>query len=225
MAASYHIDTSKYSLTEMKKDLLSRDLIPSRLPLKDHLQSRFQILEDLGIHTLGDVITALKDNKKIREFSALTGINENYLTLLRREANSYLPKPVPLDKFSGIEVCDIQQLGAAGIKNSRHIFEVVKNNPDPGILSHEIGVSPETLSELVGLSDLVRAYGVGPVFARILYDMGIHSIGEFRSYTPQQVIDLYENKTGKKADFSTSDIKFSLDLVQVLDLGKENSEI
>jgi len=33
------------------------------------------------------------------------------------------------------------------------------------------------------------------------------------------VIDIYEIKTGKKADFSTSDIKFSLDLVQVLDLG------
>ncbi|RLC99602.1 MAG: hypothetical protein DRI65_17070, partial [Chloroflexota bacterium] len=63
------------------------------------------------------------------------------------------------------------------------------------------------------------AYGVGPAFARILYDTGIHSISEFRSYSPRQVIDLYENKTGKKADFSTSDIKFSLALVQVLDLG------
>jgi len=35
------------------------------------------------------------------------------------------------------------------------------------------------------------------------------------------VIDVYESKTGKKAGFSISDIKFSLDLVQVLDPGKE----
>ena len=219
MAASYHIDTSKYSLQEMKEDLLSRDLIPSRLPLKEGLTSNFQILEGEGIQTLGDLISALKNKKKIGEFSSASGISEKYLTLLRREANSYLPNPVPLDKFSGFEEKDINKLAAAGVKNSRHLFEIMKDNLDAGTFPAEFGVSSEILFELAGLSDLVRAYGVGPAFARILYDTGIHSISEFRSYSPQQVIDLYEKKTGKKADFSTSDIKFSLDLVQVLDFG------
>ena len=219
MAASYHIDTSKYSLQEMKEDLLSRDLIPSRLPLKEGLTSNFQILEGEGIQTLGDLISALKNKKKIGEFSSASGISEKYLTLLRREANSYLPNPVPLDKFSGFEEKDINKLAAAGVKNSRHLFEIVKDNLDSGSLPAKFGVSSEILIELAGLSDLVRAYGVGPAFARILYDIGIHSISEFRSYSPQQVIDFYEKKTGKKADFSTSDIKFSLDLVQVLDFG------
>jgi len=219
MATSYHIDTSKYSLQEMKEDLLSRDLIPSRLPLKEGLESNFQILEGEGIQTLGDLISALKNKKKIGEFSSASGISEKYLTLLRREANSYLPNPVPLDKFSGLEEKDINKLAAAGVKNSRHLFEIMKDNLDAGTFPAEFGVSSEILFELAGLSDLVRAYGVGPAFARILYDTGIHSISEFRSYSPQQVIDLYEKKTGKKADFSTSDIKFSLDLVQVLDFG------
>ena len=219
MPASYHIDTSKYSLRAMKEDLLSRDLIPSRLPLKEGLVSSFQILEGEGIQTLGDLITALKNKKKIGEFSSASGLSEKYLTLLRREANSYLPNPVPLDKFSGFEEKDITKLAAAGVKNSRHLFEIVKDNLDSGSLPAKFGVSQEFLSELAGLSDLVRAYGVGPAFARILYDTGIHSISEFRTYTPRQVIDLYEKKTGKKADFSTSDIKFSLDLVQVLDIG------
>jgi hypothetical protein len=219
MAASYHIDTSKYSLREMKEDLLSRDLIPSRRPLKEGLESNFQILEGEGIQTLGDLITVLKNKKKIGEFSSASGISEEYLTLLRREANSYLPNPVPLDKFSSFEEKDITKLAAAGVKNSRHLFEIVKANTGTGSLPAKFGVSQEFLSELAGLSDLVRAYGVGPAFARILFDTGIHSISEFRSYTPRQVIDLYEKKTGKKADFSTSDIKFSLDLVQVLDIG------
>ncbi len=219
MPASYHIDTSKYSLREMKEDLLSRDLIPSRLPLKEGLVSSFQILEGEGIQTLGDLITALKNKKMIGEFSSASGISEKYLTLLRREANSYLPNPVPLDKFPGFEEKDINKLAAAGVKNSRHLFELVKANTGSGSLPAKFGVSQEFLSELAGLSDLVRAYGVGPAFARILYDTGIHSISEFRTYTPRQVIDLYEKKTGKKADFSTSDIKFSLDLVQVLDIG------
>jgi len=219
MAASYHIDTSEYSLQKMKEDLLSRDLIPSRLPLKEGLESNFQILEGEGIQTLGDLISALKNKKKIGEFSSASGISEKYLTLLLREANSYLPNPVPLDKFSGFEEKDIAKLAAAGVKNSRHLFELMKENMGSGSLPTKFGVSREFLSELAGLSDLVRAYGVGPAFARILYDTGIHSISEYRSYTPRQVIDLYENKTGKKADFSTSDIKFSLALVQVLDLG------
>ena len=221
MAVSFHLDPSKYSLQQLKNDLLSRDLIPSRMPLKEDLETQFQILEGIGVQTLGELITALKNKKKIGEFSSLSGISEKYLTLLRREANSYLPNPVPLDKFSGFGNTEIKKLAASGIKNSRHIFELAKNNPDHVSLSTRLGISPESLTELVGLSDLARAYGVGPVFARILYDAGIHSISEFRSYTPQQVIDLYENKTGKKADFSISDIKFSLDLVQVLDLGKE----
>ncbi len=219
MAASYHIDTSKYSLHEMKKDLLGRDLIPSRKPLKEDLEINFRILEDKGIQTLGDLIFALKNKKKVLDFSSSTGINEKYLTLLRREANSYLPNPVPLDKFSGFEAREVENLAAAGIKNSRHLFEIAKNLADPFSLSADLGVSTESISQLVGLSDLVRAYGVGPAFARILYDCGIHSINEFRGYTPRQVIDLYEKKTGKKADFSVSDIKFSLDLVRVLDLG------
>jgi len=219
MKASYHINPSNYSLQKLKEDLLSRDLIPSRKSLKEDLEIRFQLLEENGIQTLEDLITALKNKNKIGEFSSLSGISETYLTLLRREANSYLPNPVPLDKFSGFAASDFKQLAAAGIKNSRQLFELVKNNSDPGSLPAKLGISPETLTELVGLSDLARAYGVGPVFARILYDAGIHSISEFRRYTPQQVIDIYESKTGKKADFSTSDIKFSLDLVQVLDLG------
>ena len=223
MVASYHIDTSQYSLQKMKEDLLSRDLIPSRLPLKEGLEANFQSLEGEGIQTLGDLITALKNKKKIGEFSSASGISEKYLTLLRREANSYLPNPVPLDKFSGFEEKDINKLAAAGVKNSRHLFEIVKASAGVGSLSAKFGVSQEILSELAGLSDLVRAYGVGPAFARILYDTGIYSIREFSSYSPQQVIDLYEKKTGKKADFSTSDIKFSLDLIQVLDIGKDNS--
>lgn len=216
MSASYHIDTSKYSLQEMKKDLLDRDLIHSRQPLKDDLEINFQILESAGIYTLRDLISALKKKSKIGELSSRLGISENYLILLRREANSYLPNPVSLDRFSGFNARDIEKLAAAGIRNSRQLFDLTKNNQVN--LSADLELARETLTELVGLSDLVRAYGVGPAFARILYDTGIHSIGELRNLTPRQVIDLYEKETGKKADFSVDDIKFSLDLVKALDI-------
>lgn len=216
MPSSYHIDTSKYPLQKMQKDLLSRELIPSRLPLKLDLETHFQVLEREGIQSLRDLIAVLKNKKAVVEFSSRTGIREEYLVLLRREANSYLPNPVSLDKFSGFKAGDINKLAAAGIRNSRHLFERAENDPDT--LSAELGVTPDVLSELIGLSDLVRAYGVGPAFARILFDAGIHSIRELRNHSSGQVIDLYEKRTGKKADFSASDIQFSLDLIRELGL-------
>ncbi|MCK5076496.1 MAG: hypothetical protein KAR38_08975, partial [Calditrichia bacterium] len=71
------------------------------------------------------------------------------------------------------------------------------------------------------LSDLSRAYGVGPVFARILYDVGIHSIKQLISHSPEELVNIYEEKSGKKADFSADDIRFSIDLAKELDIAVE----
>lgn len=219
MAGSYHIDPHLYSLQKLKKDLMGRDLIPSRVPLKDGLDEKIAILEELGINNLGDLISNLKNKKNLVDISSRSGIDSNYLNLLRREANSYLPNPVPLNKLSGFSDQDINRLAAEGIKNSRHLFERLENEQDLEALENSTGVQKKVLKEILGLADLVRAYGVGPAFARILYDTGIHSIAEFRTYTPQEIVGLYQEQTGKKADFSLSDIKFCLDLIQVLDIG------
>jgi len=73
------------------------------------------------------------------------------------------------------------------------------------------------LDELASLSDLSRAYGIGPVFARMLYDAGISSIQEFSEYSAADIVRLYESKTNKKADFGVNEIQFSLDLAQELE--------
>lgn len=218
MAASYHLDPEGYSLGKMKEDLVSRVLIPSREPLKVGLEEKFSILEDKGIKSLDDLLKALKNRNDLENISTETGIEIDYLVLLRREANSYFPNPVALNKFSGFPQEMIEKLAAEKVKNSRHLFERVASDPDLEMLLKTTGVKREALIELLALSDLVRAYGVGPAFARILYDTGIHSIKDFRSYTAQEVIDLYQEQTGKKADFTISDIEFSLELIQVLDL-------
>ena len=70
------------------------------------------------------------------------------------------------------------------------------------------------MNELVCLSDLVRAYGVGPVFARMIYDVGIKSIKEFVEYTAEEFIRIYEEKEQKKADFGINEIQFSLELAK-----------
>jgi len=217
MKSSYHIDPLKFPLEKFIEDLTSRKLIPSRLPLKVGLEEKFKIFRSLGWNNLHDLRSGLKDKKQIESLSNNTGIDVDYLTLLRREVNSYFPNPVPLGKFSGFSAEHISQLTTLGIRNSKHLYEKAVSTEDFESLGQETGIPEDTLRELAGLSDLVRGYGVGPAFARILYDTGIHSIRNLYEYSADQVVRLYEEKTGKKADFTESDIQFSLDIIKVLE--------
>jgi len=220
MRPSYHIDPCKYSLDKLKEDLKYRKLIPSRKSLKIGLDDKFSLFESLGWTNIQDLRNAIKNKKLIETFSVDSGIDIDYLILLRREVNSYFPNPVALGNFSGISPGNIKKLTDLGIKNSKHLFEKCINKKNIHLLVRESGIPFKTLAELVGLSDLVRAYGVGPAFARLLFDAGIHSISDLQTNTAEQIIILYEEQTGKKADFSESDIQFSLDIIRVLDFDK-----
>ena len=218
MKPSYHIDPLKYSLEKFKEDLLSRNLIPSREPLKTGLDINFSIFESLGWKNLKDFRTALKDKKAIDTLSAEIGVDKDYLTLLRREVYSYFPNPVSLEKFKDFSPDHILQLKNKGINHSKHLFEILNSEDTLKDLANDTGIPEVILQELGCLSDLVRAYGVGPAFARILFDTGIKSIADLSKYSAEQVVDLYERQTLKKADFTQSDIQFSLDIINMLDI-------
>jgi predicted flap endonuclease-1-like 5' DNA nuclease len=88
-------------------------------------------------------------------------------------------------------------------------------------LARETDIPTEVLNELIGLSDLSRIYGVGPVFARMMYDVGIKSIKDFVEYTAEDFIRINEEQTQKKADFGVGEIEFSLELAKELDIALE----
>ena len=221
MENRYHINIEKYNIQKFKNNLKSRDMIPSRVSLKDKLDKRFKILELNSITNLKQLIDVLNTKSKIELFSEETGLTTEYLTLLKREAKSYLPNPVRLDKFLGIPPKYVDRLEAEEIKNSRHLFYKAKDKNEREQLSQRTEIPIEVLNELVSLSDLARAYGVGPVFARMIYDVGIKSIKEFVEYTAEDFIKIYEEKMQKKADFGVNEIQFSLELAKELDIAIE----
>ena len=102
-----------------------------------------------------------------------------------------------------------------------HLFNEAKGINERERLSQKTEIPIEIMDELVCLSDLARAYGVGPVSARMIYDVGIQSIKEFVQYTAEEIIRIYEEKEGKKADFGVNEIQFSLDLAKRLDVADE----
>ena len=165
-----------------------------------------------------ELIDRLKTKAKIDDFSNETGLTTEYLTLLKREANSYLPKPVRIDTFPGIPTKYVDRLAAEGIKNSRQLFMEAKDKSERNRISQRTDIPIEVLNEVVCLSDLVRAYGIGPVFARMIYDFGIKSIKDLVDYSAEDLIRIYEEKEQRKADFGVNEIQFSLDLAKDLDI-------
>jgi hypothetical protein len=214
----YHVDLSNYSLSAFKDTLRTKDLIPSRVSLKIDLEERFTILEAAGITNMKELAGALKSKKKIEDFSKSTGLSVEYLTLLKRETNSYLPNPVRLDKFPVVSPEIISGLADEGITNTRHLINQAGKRKTREHLSATTGISMESLDELVSLSDLSRAYGVGPMFARLIYDVGIKSISEFIQLSAEEFISIYEEVNQKKADFGVGEIQFSLDLAKDLEI-------
>ncbi len=97
-------------------------MIPSRIILKEKIKKRFKILESSGIDTLKDLIDVLKTKDKIEVFSRETGLSVEYLTILKRESGSYLPNPIILKKFPGIDATSIEALEKTGIKNTKQFF-------------------------------------------------------------------------------------------------------
>ena len=216
MKKQYHLDIDKFSLQKLKGSLQKRKMIPSRVILKQDIEVRFKILDSNGIKTLKELIDVLKSKQKIELFSEKTGLSVEYLTILRREINSYRPNPINLNKFPGIDTKTIETLENSGIKNTRQYFNKVNCNNGTHQLAQETSISIDKLEELASLSDLARLYGVGPVFARIIFDVGINSVKSFIKYSAKDFIKLYENKTKKKADFGESDINFSLEMAEEL---------
>ena len=160
-------------------------------------------------------IVALK--QQIEAFSKKSKLPIEYLTILNREARSYHPSPIPLSKFAGIKSEDIQKLADVGINNTKNLFNKSRTKGEIKQLVELTGIPIKRINEFVSLSDLSRLYGVGPFFARMIYDVGVTSVQIFIKHTPEEFIEIYEKETKKKADFGVNDIKFSIELARELE--------
>jgi Domain of unknown function (DUF4332) len=221
MPSTYHLDLNTFPLEKFQHILETKDLIPSRVGLKEDLADHFAVLRAHGITSMQDLINALKNKDKLKQFAQASGLPADYLTLLKREAGSYLRSPVRLDKLPGVSAAAVDALEEQGIKNTRNLFDRAQTAEQRGTICQATGIPAANLLELVCLSDLSRAYGVGPVFARMLYDVSVHSIQDFVNHSAEEIIAIYEKQTGKKADFSIGEIEFSLELAKALEIAVE----
>lgn len=74
-----------------EKILESKELLPGRVVLKENIHENFNKIRSKDIEDLEELLAHLKSKKKIENFASVTGLNENYLTILRREIKATYP--------------------------------------------------------------------------------------------------------------------------------------
>ena len=217
---AYRIDPGAISLSWFFELTRVRRMLPSRKALHDQMEERFDILDKAGIRNLAELISTLGSKSKIQVFSSETGLEEEYLVLLKREAGSYIARPFPLSDFPGIPFEYTEALRARGIKTTRDLFEGAVLEGQRTELSRETGIPLSRIQELYSLCDLSRITGVGGVFARVVYEAGIRSTREFagtdayshyRKY--MEVIDRFGYAAGH---FVEEDIQYCIDYASVI---------
>jgi hypothetical protein len=82
---TYHIDAERVSLDDLRKRIEETDLVPSRVSLLDGINTKTEVLEQHGVTTLANLRKELKNSKRLEALAKATGIDTQYLILLRRE--------------------------------------------------------------------------------------------------------------------------------------------
>ncbi len=216
----YSIDPDLLSLEEFRELTADRNMLPGRVMLQEEMEERFAILKASGMEDLGKLFRLLASKSKIESFSKRTGLSQEYLILLKREAGSYRSGPFPLSNFPGIPFEYTELLKSRGIKHTKDLFEGVQTKQQQDQMAAETGIPAYRLKELFSLCDLSRITGVGGVFSRIIYEAGIRSVEEFASTDLsvqlsryQAVIDKYKYPAGK---LGKEDIRYGIHYARVI---------
>lgn len=159
--------TDGVSLEGLRERLESSDLIPSQRPLLDELADRLAELERVGVADLTTLRRRLKSKTRREALARETGIDQDWLNLLRRAVDGFLPGPRKLTEFDWVAGELLESLTLAGIKDTGKLLAA-----DPAETARTTGLTTSDLDELYTLADICRIQWVGPTFARVLLAAG-----------------------------------------------------
>lgn len=201
----YTLDPELISLKEFYELTCKRQMLPGRVMLQEGIEEKFRILEAAGICELKDLIKQLRSSESRAAFSSRWKLPLPYLDLLKREAGSYLAKPLSLSDFPGIPFEYSESLRSRGFKNTREFFEEAQSDEMRVELAKKTGIPSYRLLELHSLCDLSRITGVGATMARMLYETGIRSVRDFVNVDAKDI-----------SQFSEEDILYCLHYARVI---------
>jgi hypothetical protein len=195
----YSTDLTSINLDTFEETILTIDLLPSRKVLAERISDVVPEFKRMGLDNLEDLRILLRDKARYTDLAAALGVKEEYLTVLNREVNSYVSKPVPLPQLAIFEEPELERLRAARIRSTKDLYERCALPSTRQAIAVEHDVDNERLARALELSDLVRINGVGPAFARFLNGLGIRSPDDFNSIDPQEILQRSQDAVGEGA--------------------------
>lgn len=177
----YYLDANKVKLEDLTSRITESYLVPSRRKLLEDIEVIFDKLKKNGIFTLADLRKAIKNPKKIAPFAEKTNIEIEYLTLLRREVESYFPKAYILCAFDWLEKNQINKLKRKGYKNTMLLYKAFEVPSQREDIIASTGLEKGFAAEIFALVDLTRIQWVSPIVSKMLFDVGYKSA---RSISP-----------------------------------------
>lgn len=181
---NYQFDANKVTLDDLQKRIETTDLVPSRAPLMEGLASKFETLKQKGFVTLALLRNEFKSPTRLQALAKATGIDGEYLQFLRREVDSYFPKPCSMKEFSWFPTDNIEKLVKNGIHNTADLFEKAATTESRANLAQSSGVEAGLLDVLFRQADLTRVQWVNPTVARMLVDAGYDTPAKLENANP-----------------------------------------
>jgi predicted flap endonuclease-1-like 5' DNA nuclease len=175
----YSINLAKFTLDEFQEVLTSIDLLPSRRVLLENLPEVIDALKGKEIFHLEALRKWLANKKQYPELAASLAVNAEYLTILNREVNSYLSKPIPLADLNVFTEAELENLASAALKNTRDLYEQAATPASRHRIAAQVSLAPEKILHALQLSDLLRINGVGPAYAALLWQVGIQNAASY----------------------------------------------
>ena len=168
----YYIDLKNISIDQYRDILKKADLLPGRMALKENIDNNFYIIKSQKISHVGELQQALKNKKKLQDFSKQSGLPEAYLTLLIREVNSIHPKPNNIKDFPDTQDKVLSALEKKGIKNTLQLYDYIQTSLARHELANSSGIEEKEILRLTKLTDLSRIRWVNHTFAYVLLEAG-----------------------------------------------------
>jgi len=178
---AYYINDASISLPNLRKRIEATDLVPSRATLLEGIENNFFELEKQGITTLAALRYELKSNKRLENISIMTGVDSQYLVLLRREIESYFPGPYALNDFFWLPKEEITKLEERGLGDTAALYNTASSAKNIAETAESISIDVTILETLIKLADLTRVQWVSPTTARMLMEAGFDCASKLAS--------------------------------------------
>jgi hypothetical protein len=106
---------------------------------------------------------------------------------LREKETAKTRQAFKLRKFRGVNLDDVGKLEAMGIVTVEHMLAAGRTPAEREKLASRTGISPQSIMELVKLSDLSRVGAIKSVRARLYYDAGLDTPDKFTRWKTEDL--------------------------------------